>query len=69
MKMEDYLMALGLFNESKSLNHRTDDWEQDITRLQRRAELYDRRQAIKAIFAQIVKFFSRPTMALRAARV
>jgi hypothetical protein len=67
--MEDNVMAFGLFNEAKSLNQRTDDWEQDITWLQRRAEIYDRRQAIKAIFAQIVKFFRRPTMALRAARV
>lgn len=67
--MESNAMALGLFNEAKSLNRRSGDWEQDFTRLQHQADRYERQQAIKAAFVQIVQFFRRPTTALRAAHV
>jgi hypothetical protein len=54
-------MALGLFNEAKSLNRQSDDWERNITHFERDLARHDRQQAIKAAFSSIVQFFRRPT--------
>ena len=65
--MEEGFMAVALAYEVKARAVRSDDWEHDIGRLQRQADIYERRQAIKARAAQIVRFFFRHARpALRA---
>jgi hypothetical protein len=62
-------MALGLFNEAKSRPRQSDDWEQDLARLEHVSEMNRRERQFRAAVARLVAFFRRPTPALRAAHV
>jgi hypothetical protein len=65
--MESAFMAIALIQEISTRARCTDDWEQDIGALQRRAEAYERARAISAAIDAILRLLRRYVPVLRAA--
>ena len=67
--MESIHIAYAFINEAQTRAPHRDDWEQDLTAMQRRSDIYDRQRAIQTAFVRIARVFRRPSATLRAAHV